>query len=142
VSLSAIPKALRQRLFERDRGRCSYCRLAQVAQVAVFHINHIIPKSKGGLTEESNLALQCPHCSLRKSDKVASRDPVDGIIVPLFHPLLQRWDDHFALTVDGRCRGLSTVGRATIEALRMNDPLPRIARLVQIRLGWLNITVE
>jgi hypothetical protein len=43
MSLSAIPKTLRVRIFKRDQGRCRYCGLAQVGQAAVFHINHIIP---------------------------------------------------------------------------------------------------
>jgi hypothetical protein len=124
-------------VFERDSGRCQYCHLLQVGQAAVFHINHIIPKSKGGPTEDANLALQCPYCSLRKSDKLNASDPSTGDSVPLFHPLQQRWSEHFALDIDGTCRGLTAVGRGTVEALRMNDPLPRVARALQIRFGLL-----
>jgi hypothetical protein len=84
---------------------------------------------------ESNLALQCPHCSLRKSDKMAGVDPRDGQVVPLFHPLQQQWLAHFVIDSTGVCHGLTHVGRATIEALQMNDPLPRIARIIQIGQG-------
>jgi len=139
VSLSAIPTALRQRVFQRDEARCRYCRLAQVGQAAVFHINHIVPRSKGGLTDPANLALQCPYCSLHKSDKQTAADPDSGDIVPLFHPLQQAWAEHFALDPGGGCRGLTPAGRATVAALRMNDRLPRIARSIQIRIGLLTV---
>jgi hypothetical protein len=108
-----------------------------VGQAAVFHINHIVPKSKGGPTEDANLALQCPYCSLHKSDKLNATDPSSGDPVPLFHPIRQRWSEHFALDPDGTCRGLTPIGRGTVEALRMNDSLPRVARAFQIRFGLL-----
>ena len=53
MSLSAIPKSLRRRVLDRDQGRCQYCHLSQIGQGAVFHVNHIIPRSKGGATEEA-----------------------------------------------------------------------------------------
>jgi hypothetical protein len=61
--------------------------LAQIGQAAVFHIDHIIPKSRGGSTAEDNLAVQCPYCSLHKSNKVSAIDPADKTSVSLFHPL-------------------------------------------------------
>jgi 5-methylcytosine-specific restriction endonuclease McrA len=53
----------------------------------VFHVNHVIPKSKNGATDEANLVLQCPYCSLHKSNKTAAVDPMTGVQVNLFHPL-------------------------------------------------------
>jgi len=137
VSLSSIPKATRNRVFKRDQGHCQYCHLLQVGQAAVFHINHIIPKSRGGPTEEGNLALQCPYCSLHKSAKLDAFDSLSGEPVQLFHPLRQQWSEHFKLEADGALVGLSPAGRATVEALKMNDPLPSVARSIQIRLGLL-----
>jgi hypothetical protein len=141
VSLSAIPMAMRRRVSERDRGRCQYCHLAQVGQAAGFHIDHVKPKSQGGATEESNLVLQCPHCSLHKSDKLTAIDPVSDETVRLFHPLQQALNDHVALDASGACVGITPVGRATVEALQMNDPFPRIARAIQIGLGLLTPTL-
>jgi hypothetical protein len=129
---------MRLSVFERDSGRCLYCRLSQIGQAAVFHINHVLPRSRGGLTEESNLALQCPYCSLHKSNKLNAVDPASSELVALFHPLTQNWPEHFELRFDGEIHGLSPVGRATAEALRMNDPLPRVARAIQIRMGILH----
>jgi hypothetical protein len=138
VSLSAIPSALRLLVFERDEGRCRYCRLAQIGQGAVLHVNHILPKSRGGRTDPDNLVLQCPYCSLHKSNKVTALDPLTGEATELLHPLRQIWGEHFILESDGALRGNTPIGRTTIEALRMNDALPRIARAIQIRLNLLS----
>lgn len=135
--LSSIPKTLRDLVAKRDQGQCRYCHLRQVGQAAIFHIDHIVPRSRGGATVVDNLAQQCPACSLRKANKTLGVDPTTQESVTLFHPLKDTWDDHFALQPDGTCLGLSSVGRATVDALRMNDPLPRVARAMQIAAGLL-----
>lgn len=76
MSLSSIRRDLRAAVFVRDQGRCQYCRLAQFGHGSMFHIDHIIPRSKGGATELENLALQCPGCSLHKATRTAVVDPV------------------------------------------------------------------
>ena len=35
-----------------------------------FHVDHVVPVSRGGLHEESNLQLLSPRCNLRKSNKL------------------------------------------------------------------------
>lgn len=135
MSLSAIPRAIRRQVFERDGGRCGYCGLVQYGQASAFHVNHIIPRSRGGPTVLANLVTQCPHCSLHKSNKVVADDPATGTPAALYHPLEQGWGEHFAVTTDGISTGKTPTGRATVEALWMNDPLPRIARGLQVRLG-------
>jgi hypothetical protein len=140
LSRSSIPRALRDAVLERDGGRCRYCRLAQLGHGATFHIDHVIPRSKGGPTLLANLALQCPNCSLHKADKIAAVDPGTGESVALFHPLQQEWSEHFRLEPGGVCSGLTTVGRATIVALAMNAMIPRFARACQLTLGLLSLT--
>ncbi len=103
----------------------------------MFHINHIVPRSRGGKTVIENLVLQCPCCSLRKANKIDGIDPATNESCPIFHPLAQDWDEHFVLERDGTCRGLSAVGRATVEALGMNEPIPKTARAMQILIGLL-----
>jgi hypothetical protein len=135
LSRSSIPSALRARVVERDGGFCTWCGLAQLGTGATFHVDHVIPKSKGGSTTLENLALQCPNCSLHKADKLAARDPESAAETELFHPLREKWADHFELRADGICIGKTATGRATIEALQMNGPLMRIARALQIAMG-------
>ena len=65
-----------QRLVEdRAGGRCEYCRMHQSLQGATFHIEHIVPSSRGGFSEPDNLAGACPSCNLRKSDRI---DALEG----------------------------------------------------------------
>ena len=137
MSLSSIPKLLRQQIFERDQGRCAFCRLAQTGQGTLFHINHVIPRSTGGPTVVDNLVLQCPYCSLHKSNTIRALDGVENEEVSLFHPLQQRWHEHFVMLDDASLRGRTAVGRVTVVTLHMNDPIPRTARALQIMLGLL-----
>jgi 5-methylcytosine-specific restriction endonuclease McrA len=113
MSLSSIRRELRSAVRQRDPNQCRYCRLRQVGQAAVFHIDHIVPRSKGGDTAVWNLVLQCPYCSLRKSDKIDGADPESGEKTPLFHPLQQNWGQHFSRQRDGTIVGLTAVGRVT-----------------------------
>jgi 5-methylcytosine-specific restriction endonuclease McrA len=58
----------------------------QALQGATFHIEHVVPCSRGGADEPDNLAWACPGCNLHKSDRVEVVDPETGAIVPLFNP--------------------------------------------------------
>ncbi|HEX4997229.1 MAG TPA: hypothetical protein VFY29_03330 [Terriglobia bacterium] len=45
------------------------------------------------------------------------------MIVRLFNPRKDNWQDHFELLSDFRIVGRTEIGRATTETLRMNRPL-------------------
>lgn len=138
MSLSAIPRSLRVEVQIRDMNRCRYCRLCQLGQGAAFHINHVTPKSEGGLTTLENLVLQCPHCSLHKSNKLGGFDPDTQTYSLLFHPLAETWPEHFQVDRDGSLVGKTAIGRVTVAELRMNDLIPRTARSLQFLLGLLD----
>jgi hypothetical protein len=105
----------------RAGQRCEYCRMHQSLQGATFHVEHIIPGSRGGSDAPENLALACPSCNLHKSDRIEAPDPDSGATVPLFNPRTDRWSEHFCW--DGyRILGLTLTGRATVVALDWNHP--------------------
>jgi 5-methylcytosine-specific restriction endonuclease McrA len=54
-------------LFVAQRGRCAYCK-AQLKKA--YHIDHIVPLSKGGANFRRNIQLTCPPCNMRKHDKL------------------------------------------------------------------------
>jgi 5-methylcytosine-specific restriction endonuclease McrA len=56
--------------------------------MARLEIEHIIPVSKGGSSEESNLWLACPICNSHKAGKIEAIDPVTDEVVALFDPSL------------------------------------------------------
>ena len=120
--MSRISLRLRRLVLTRAANRCEYCGLAQAGQEATFHIDHILPESAGGITEENSLALACVSCSLRKEARRAAVDPQTGRKVPLFHPRRQKWANHFRWD-SMRVVGISPTGRATADALQMNRPV-------------------
>lgn len=117
---------------DRARGRCEYCMMHQSLQGASFHCEHIVPESRAGGSEPDNLAMACPSCNFRKSDRVEAVDPSTGQAVRLYHPRLDRWSDHFDWD-DCEIVGLSPIGRATIDALNLNHPRRRQIREAERR---------
>lgn len=108
-----------EEVIRRAGERCEYCRMHQALQGAAFHIEHIVPLSKGGLTVLDNVALACPGCNLQKSDRTHASDPETGDLVSLFHPRLQQWCEHFSW--EGHSlQALTATGRATLAALHLN----------------------
>lgn len=53
-------------IWVKQSGKCAYCEVSPPK----FHIDHIIPISRGGSNWPSNLQLLCPPCNLRKHNKL------------------------------------------------------------------------
>ncbi len=111
----------------RAGDRCEYCRMHQSLQGARFHLEHVIPVSRGGTSDLENLAWACPGCNLHKSDRIEVIDPDTGGAAPLFNPRSGSWHAHFAWD-DYQVIGLTAIGRATVSALNLNH-----ARRIRIR---------
>ena len=91
----SVDANLRRLVRERAENRCEYCGCHQdELPFVTFHVEHIIARQHGGADDESNLCLACHWCNFHKGPNLSTI--VDGELVPLFHPRLQRWDDHFA----------------------------------------------
>jgi hypothetical protein len=129
-----IPVALRRLVIQRASDRCEYCRLSQAGQAATFHIDHITPVIAGGTTTENNLALACVSCSLYKAARQIVEDPETGEKVPIFNPRQQVWTEHFQWDAV-QVVGLTAIGRATINALKMNRPIILAIRAEEELLG-------
>jgi hypothetical protein len=93
----------------------------QSLQGATFHSEHVVPRAKGGIDDVANLALACPRCNLRKSDRTSAPDPRSRADVPIFNPRQDEWREHFRWN-GVRLVGRTAVGRATITALDLNHP--------------------
>ena len=130
----------RQLVEARAGGTCEYCRLLQAATGVTFHVEHVVPRSRGGLTVMSNLVLSCPGCNLAKGDRTTGDDQ-SGQALPLFNPReyepwLLGWHLHFILDCDtGVILPRTSVGEATVKTLRVNDPRRVFARKLQIFVG-------
>jgi superfamily II DNA or RNA helicase len=64
-------KKRRLLLYRKYDGRCSSCGNDLPDD---WHADHIIPHSKGGSTELSNMQPLCPSCNLQKSDSMPASD--------------------------------------------------------------------
>lgn len=134
---SYIPDAVRHRVIEACGNRCSYCLASQRYVLSRLEIEHIIPVALGGSNDEWNLCLGCRLFNLYKSDQIEATDPITKAIVALFNPLTQAWSDHFKWSQDGAIIvGLTPVGRATVEALRLNNEIAVEVRRNWVLVGW------
>jgi len=61
------------KIFESQRGNCASCEVELFnSGNNKFHVDHIIPISRGGRNDKYNLQCLCPGCNLRKHAK----DPI------------------------------------------------------------------
>jgi len=67
---ASIPAKLRLEVIKRDGGACIIC--GRKPPEVTLHVDHIIPASKGGLTESRNLQTLCQDCNLGKSNSFVS----------------------------------------------------------------------
>ena len=58
---------VREYLLEKFGRECVYCGASNVP----LEIEHIVPKSRGGTNQVSNLAIACKKCNLKKGNKTA-----------------------------------------------------------------------
>src|SRR5580693_1451103 len=119
--MSDIDAALREFVRSRAAGFCEYCRISEGLTLAEHEIDHVIATKHGGQTVLENLALCCTICNRFKGSDIASIDPESGKLTALFHPRLDRWDDHYEFR-NGEILGLTAKGRVTVRLLRMNRP--------------------
>lgn len=62
-----VTDRLRYQIIRRDGFRCQLCGASQADGVKL-HVDHIIPISKGGTSDERNLRTLCDRCNLGKGD--------------------------------------------------------------------------
>ena len=116
-----MDERLVQRVWQRARSCCEYCRLPRAIVPLAFEIDHIIARKHRGPTVASNLALACLPCNSHKGSNLSGIDAASGRIVRLFHPRRHKWSYHFRW--DGpRLVGRTPIGRATVVVLEINLP--------------------
>ena len=121
MSEARVSAETKRRVAGRARDRCEYCLCPLRFSADPFSIEHVVPRSAGGTSGESNLALSCQGCNNRKYTATHATDPVTGETVPLHNPREHGWAEHFAWSHDySQIIGLTSSGRATVEKLQLN----------------------
>jgi 5-methylcytosine-specific restriction endonuclease McrA len=78
----------RRNVFARDGNRCQYC--GQGFPMSELSLDHVVPRSQGGLTTWENIVCACVACNVRKGGRTPQearmhliRDPVKPKRSPL-----------------------------------------------------------
>ena len=61
------PRDIKHRLYGLQEGKCKGCE--QHFEFRHFHVDHIIPRSRGGQDVEGNLQLLCGSCNVIKGNR-------------------------------------------------------------------------
>ncbi len=80
VPLSRRPAFTRFNVFLRDRFSCQYCGGDFQAERLTF--DHVVPRSRGGITIWTNVVTACEPCNLRKGHRLLK----EVGMVPVRHP--------------------------------------------------------
>lgn len=70
----------RRGIFQRDQHTCQYCGVKPA--VAKLTLDHVIPESRGGRKEWSNLTTACTRCNHRKADRTPEEAGMRLLSVP------------------------------------------------------------
>jgi len=84
-----IVKFSRQNLYVRDRRTCQYCGTPFEHKYLTY--DHVIPRSKGGQTEWTNVVTCCLACNLKKGGRTPEEAGMSLIRkprAPIWIPLL------------------------------------------------------
>ena len=53
-------------IFDQQEGLCFYCHIT----LTKYHVDHVVPISRGGSNSPDNLVIACPHCNDSKGSKL------------------------------------------------------------------------
>jgi len=74
---------VRSYILEKFQHRCAYCGRGET----IFELDHVLPRSRGGSSRVSNLALSCHACNVAKGNQTASEYGHPEVEVQAKHPL-------------------------------------------------------
>jgi hypothetical protein len=121
---------------ERANHCCEYCHAPELVFNFPFEVEHIIPLFRQGTNEESNLALACRSCNLRKGTYISAIDSDSNEEIQFFNPRQNLWSEHFQIEMEvGMVMGITAIGKVTVENLKMNSVAQVAARKLWVRLG-------
>ncbi|HUY35135.1 MAG TPA: HNH endonuclease signature motif containing protein [Pirellulales bacterium] len=114
-----MDRLLRDQVWLRAASLCEYCLMPQSFADAGHEVDHVIAEKHRGATTPENLALACFHCNNHKGPNIAGVDPETGQVIRLYHPRQDRWSEHF-IWQGPVLKGITPIGRATVEVLEIN----------------------
>ncbi len=86
-----VPPLNNHELFRRDGHLCMYC--GHEYSAAMLTRDHVVPLSRGGRDQWSNVVAACRHCNTRKGN----RTPEEAGLQLLAVPYVPNWAEYLAL---------------------------------------------
>lgn len=87
------PGFSRLAVFRRDHHKCCYC-----GKSSELSIDHVLPKSRGGLNNWTNCVSCCVSCNSKKGDKTPEeanmkllREPIKPPVILTDYPIPEEW---------------------------------------------------
>ena len=111
IKPSRYPAFTRFNVFLRDRFSCQYCGSREE-----LTFDHVVPRSKGGMTEWENVVAACSACNLRKGDRM----PEDAHMFPERAPIQPTVND---LHQNGRLFPPNYLHESWLDYLYWDSPL-------------------
>jgi 5-methylcytosine-specific restriction endonuclease McrA len=76
----------RRNIYHHYGNRCCYC--GRHLPSSDLNLDHVIPRSRGGVTDWTNIVTSCIPCNLKKGDRLPSEARMK-LIVPVSRPKLR-----------------------------------------------------
>jgi hypothetical protein len=133
--MSKISEKLKKKIRQQAKNRCGYCLLPQSLNPNLLEVEHLLATANGGTDDEENLWLACRLCNGYKSVHMKGVDPESKKKVALFNPRTQNWDEHIEWAFE-KIVGKTPCGRATVQALKLNNEIILPVRKKWILAGW------
>ena len=86
VPLREIPFT-RRNIYLQYKHRCCYC--GKKFALNQLNLDHVIPKSRGGKTDWSNIVTSCVPCNLKKGNRLP-REAGMRLLIPISRPKMKR----------------------------------------------------
>ncbi len=74
------PRLTRKNIYENYEYRCCYC--GKKFDTTKLNIDHVMPRSRGGKTEWTNVVTSCISCNLKKGNKTPAEAGMKLILSP------------------------------------------------------------
>ncbi len=71
----------RRNIYARDRNRCQYC--GKKYQTSELSLDHIVPRSRGGHTDWTNIVCCCVKCNVKKGGRTPREAQLKLIAEPV-----------------------------------------------------------
>lgn len=86
IPLREIPFT-RRNIYLHYKNRCCYC--SKRFPLSGLNLDHVIPRSRGGKTDWSNIVTSCLACNLKKGNRLP-REAGMRLMIPISRPKMRR----------------------------------------------------